>query len=260
MKTKFMTQEEKITYLTTEPIPPLICHMAIPTIISMLVTNFYNMADTFFVGRINTQATAAVGVVFSIMALIQAVGFFFGHGSGNYISKKLGARKYEDASKMASVGFFSAFFVGILICVVGLIFLTPISMMLGSTPTILPYTEDYLSIILIGTPFILSSFVLNNQLRYQGSASYAMAGIVTGAVINIALDPILIYGFNMGISGAAVATTLSQIVSFILLLFGCQKGNNIRISFKDFKPSFYYYKEIFKGGLPSLCRQGLASV
>lgn len=260
MKTKFMTQEEKITYLTTEPIPPLICHMAIPTIISMLVTNFYNMADTFFVGRINTQATAAVGVVFSIMALIQAVGFFFGHGSGNYISKKLGARKYEDASKMASVGFFSAFFVGILICVVGLIFLTPISIMLGSTPTILPYTEDYLSIILIGTPFILSSFVLNNQLRYQGSASYAMAGIVTGAVINIALDPILIYGFNMGISGAAVATTLSQIVSFILLLAGCQKGNNIRISFKDFKPSFYYYKEIFKGGLPSLCRQGLASV
>ena len=260
MKKKFMNQELKVLYRTTEPIPPLICQMAVPTIISMLVTNFYNMADTFFVGKINTQSTAAVGVVFSIMALIQAVGFFFGHGSGNYISKKLGAKKFEDASKMAATGFFYAFFVGILICVIGLIFLEPLSVMLGSTPTILPYTKDYLSIILIGTPFIMSSFVLNNQLRYQGSASIAMAGIVTGAVINIGLDPILIFGFNMGISGAAVATTVSQIISFMLLLWGCQKGQNIGISIKKFTPGLYYIKEIFKGGFPSLCRQGLASV
>lgn len=260
MKTKSMTQEEKIIYLTTEPIPPLIWRMAIPTIISMLVTNFYNMADTFFVGRINTQSTAAVGVVFSIMALIQAVGFFFGHGSGNYISKKLGAKRFEDASKMAATGFFSAFVVGVIICIIGLIFLEPLSIILGSTPTIFPYTKDYLSIILIGTPFIMSSFVLNNQLRYQGSASYAMAGIVTGAIINIGLDPILIFGFNMGISGAAIATTVSQIISFILLLVGCQKGNNIRISVKNFTPQLYYFKEMFRGGFPSLCRQGLASV
>lgn len=260
MKITNMTQEEKIEYLTTQPIPRLVSQMAIPTIISMLVSSFYNMADTFFVGKLNTQATGAVGVTFAVMALIQALGFFFGHGSGNYISRKLGAHELELASVMASVGFFSAFIAGIFVTVFGLLFLQPLSLLLGSTPTILPYTMSYLGIILLGAPFMMSSLVLNNQLRFQGSASFAMVGIVTGAVINIALDPILIFGFHLGINGAAIATAVSQLISFLILFSASQKGGNIQIQFKNFKPGFFYYKEIFRGGIPSLFRQGLASV
>lgn len=246
--------------MLSEPIPHLVSQMAVPTVISMLVTSFYNMVDTFFVGKINTQATAAVGVVFSVMALIQACGFFFGHGSGNYISRKLGAGEFEDAGKMAATGFFTAFLAGIFLGVMGLIFLTPLAKLLGSTATILPYTKDYLRIILIGCPFMMSSFVLNNQLRFQGSASFAMVGIVTGAVLNIILDPVLIFVCNMGVAGAALATVISQVVSFCLLFMECRKGGNIRIQLKNFSPSLRLYIELFKGGIPSLCRQGLASI
>lgn len=257
---KNRNQQEKIEYMLTEPVPRLVCRMAVPTVISMLVTSFYNMADTFFVGKLNTQATGAVGVVFSVMALIQACGFFFGHGSGNYISRKLGSGEFEDANKMAATGFVWAFLTGILAGALGLLFLSPLAKLLGSTPTILPYTKDYLGIILLGTPFMMSSLVLNNQLRFQGSASYAMVGIVTGAVLNIGLDPLLIFGWNMGVAGAALATTISQIVSFVLLVLMSRRGGNIRIHLKNFTPSFYYLKEIARGGFPSLCRQGLGSV
>jgi len=253
-------QEEKVQYMTTAPVQSLVCRLAVPTIISMLVTSFYNMADTFFVGKINTSATAAVGIVFSVMAIIQALGFFFGHGSGNYISRKLGAREYGEASVMASTGFVYAFLCGVFVAAAGLLFLKPLSVGLGSTPTILPYTEAYLRIILLGAPFMTTSLVMNNQLRYQGSASYAMVGIVTGAVINIGLDPLLIFQFHMGIAGAAVATVMSQIISFCILWIESRKGGNIAIRFGNFNGSFYYVKEIVRGGLPSLCRQGLASI
>lgn len=252
--------KDNYLYLTTTPVPRLIVSLAVPTIISMLVTSFYNMADTYFVGKINTQSTAAVGIVFSVMSIIQAVGFFFGHGSGNYISRKLGAQETGNAEKMAATGFFWALFMGIFLAVVGLIFLTPLSLALGSTPTILPYTEKYLGIILLGAPFMTASLVLNNQIRFQGNAAYAMVGIVSGAVINVILDPILIFVFDMGISGAALATVISQICSFSLLLYMCRKGGNIRIRFRNFTPSLAFIKEIIGGGTPSLARQGLASV
>lgn len=247
-------------YMLSEPVPHLVCQMAVPTIISMLVTSFYNMVDTFFVGKLNTQATAAVGVVFSVMAIIQAFGFFFGHGSGNFISRKLGAGEFEESNRMAATGFFTAFFAGVIAGVLGIVFLTPLSRALGSTPTILPYTKDYLRIILAGCPFMMSSLVLNNQLRFQGSASYAMVGIVTGAVLNIVLDPLLIFTFDMGVAGAALATVVSQVVSFVILFLMSRKGGNIRISFRNFKPSWTLYREMFRGGIPSLCRQGLASI
>ena len=252
--------KDNYLYLTTTPVPRLIVSLAVPTIISMLVTSFYNMADTYFVGKINTQSTAAVGIVFSVISIIQAVGFFFGHGSGNYISRKLGAQETGNAEKMAATGFFWALFMGIFLAVVGLIFLTPLSLALGSTPTILPYTEKYLGIILLGAPFMTASLVLNNQIRFQGNAAYAMVGIVSGAVINVILDPILIFVFDMGISGAALATVISQICSFSLLLYMGRKGGNIRIRFKNFTPSLAFIKEIIGGGTPSLARQGLASV
>jgi len=247
--------------MTQPPVENLICRLAVPCIISMLVTAFYNMADTFFVGKLESNAaTGAVGVVFSMMSIIQAVGFFFGHGSGNYISRELGKRNYEEASNMAATGFFLSLAAGVLICVLGQIFLEPLAYLLGSTDTILPYTKDYLRVILLGAPFMAASLVLNNQLRFQGSAAYGMVGIVLGAVLNIILDPIMIFTMNLGVAGAGWATIISQTVSFCLLLVGCSRGGNIRIQISRVQFKASYYKNIVQGGLPSLARQGLASL
>lgn len=256
----FTNPEEKRKYLTEEKIPTLVLNMAVPSIISMLITSFYNMADTFFVGQIGTTATAAVGVIFPLMSIIQALGFTFGHGSGNYISRKLGQGEVEDAKKMAATGFVSALVAGAIFGLVGLIFLDGLVGILGATPTIAPYARQYAMYILIGTPFMASSLVLNNQLRFQGSAFFGMIGMGAGAVLNIALDPLFIFVLDMGVSGAALATILSQIVSFCLLLRGCTRGGNIAISLKNFSPSWARYKEIARGGTPSLFRQGLGSV
>ncbi len=254
-------QEEKYRQMTEPPVGKLICRLAVPCIISMLVTSFYNMADTYFVGMLKSNAaTGAVGVVFSMMAIIQAVGFFFGQGSGNYISRELGKKNYQEASNMAATGFYSALAAGTLICILGQIFLEPLAYFLGSTPTILPYTEAYLRVILFGAPWMTASLVLNNQLRFQGSAKYAMYGIVSGAVLNVALDPLLIFVFDMGIAGAGWATIFSQFVSFCILYRGCSQGSNIRIHIRNVKFRFHYFKMIFKGGLPSLARQCLASL
>ena len=251
---------DNYTYLTQAPVHRVIITMAIPTIISMLVTGLYNIADTFFVGKIDTQATAAVGVVFSLMFFVQAMGFFFGHGSGNYISRELGARRHENAIKMASTGFFSSFLVGVIVLILGEIFLTPLSLMLGSTPTILPYTEEYMQVILLGAPFLTSSLTLNNQMRLQGNAKFAMFGIVTGAMLNVILDPILIFTCGLGVSGAAWATVIGQAVSFVILFLMTRRGENIAIHFRNFSPSLQRYKEIFYGGSPSMMRQGLACI
>ena len=254
-------QEQKFIQMTQPPVEGLICRLALPCIISMLVTSFYNMADTFFVGMLDSNAaTGAVGVVFSMMAVIQAVGFFFGHGSGNYISRQLGKKNYDEASTMAATGFYTALAAGAVICVLGLIFLEPLAYLLGSTKTILPYTKDYLGVILLGAPWMTASLVLNNQLRYQGSAMYAMVGIVFGAVLNIALDPLLIFTCGLGVAGAGWATIISQFVSFVILCIGCSKGSNIHIHLSRVKLRWFYFKKIIQGGLPSLARQCLASV
>lgn len=246
--------------MTETPIPRLVGKLAVPTIISMLITSFYNMADTFFVGRIGTSATAAVGVAFPIMAIMQAFGFFCGHGSGNSISRKLGAQKSKEAEELAATGFFGGLFCGILITVLGLLFLTPLSRILGSTETILPYTKEYLGIILLGAPFMTSQFVLNNQIRFQGNAFYAMIGVTTGAILNIILDPVFIFVFDMGIAGAALATVLSQFVSFVILWIGIHISGCIPIRLRNLTLSKERLGEIFGGGFPSLCRQGLASI
>lgn len=252
-------RQQKFERMTKTPIPRLIGELAVPTIISMLVTSFYNMADTFFVGKINTSATAAVGIVFPLMAMIQAFGFFCGHGSGNYISRQLGAHNFEDASKMSATGFVSAFVLGLGILVVGFLFTDPLLRIMGSTETILPYARSYMRIILIGAPYMTASLVLNNQLRFQGSAFYSMIGITTGAVLNIVLDPLFIFVLDMGVAGAALATIISQFVSFCLLIAGTFRGGNLRLNLRDFSPSLKYYQNIVKGGAPSLFRQGLGS-
>jgi len=255
------SQEAKFQKMTTQNVGSLICSLAVPCIISMLVTSFYNMADTFFVGMLKSNAaTGAVGVVFSMMAIIQAVGFFFGHGSGNYISRVLGQKNYTEASIMAANGFFSALAAGLLILIGGQLWLDELALFLGSTETILPYTKEYLRVILLGAPWMTASLVLNNQLRFQGSAAYGMVGITCGAVLNIALDPLLMFGFGLGLAGAGWATILSQFVSFLVLLRGCSRGGNIAIRLKNIRLEGRYFLQIIRGGLPSLARQGLASL
>ena len=254
------TQEEKYKTMTEKPVSSLICRLAVPTIISMLVTSFYNMADTFFVARIGTSATAAVGVSFALMAIIQAFGFFCGHGSGNYISRKMGQHRFDEAQQMAATGFFTALALGTVIFLLGEILIDPLCRILGATETILPYARQYLRLILIGAPYMTASLVLNNQLRFQGSAFYAMIGIASGAVLNIVLDPLFIFVFDMGVSGAALATIISQFVGFVLLLKGTTQGGNLRIRLRNVTFSKYYYSQIINGGMPSLCRQGLGSV
>jgi putative MATE family efflux protein len=247
--------------MTTAPVKKLVISLAIPAIVIMMVSALYNMADTYFVGALGTSATAAVGVSFSLMAVIQAVGFFFGHGAGNYLSRALGARDSSGAGVMASTGFFSAFIAGTLIAAAGSLLLEPLARVLGATATILPYALDYLRFILLGCPFMMGSLMLNNLLRYQGSAFLGMLGMVSGAVLNIGLDPLFIFVLGMGITGAALATMISQTLSCLLLLAISRRGKEtVRISPRNFRPHLGLYVEIARGGAPSLLRQGTMSL
>ena len=255
------TQEEKYIMMTTRPVERLIPRLAVPCIISMLITSFYNMADTFFVGRLGSNsATGAVGVVFSMMSIIQAVAFCLGQGSGQYISQKLGEKNADEASNMAVTAFVWSFIFGGGICLLGQLFLEELALFLGATPTILPHAMAYLKIILIGAPWMIASLVLNNQLRFQGSAVYGMVGITAGAVLNIILDPIFIFRFHMGVAGAGLATIISQFASFCLLLFCCSRGGNIHLHVSRIHLNGYYLRMIARGGLPSLTRQSLAAL
>ncbi|MDR1508878.1 MAG: polysaccharide biosynthesis C-terminal domain-containing protein, partial [Synergistaceae bacterium] len=246
--------------MTTAPVKKLVLRLAAPSMAIMLISSLYNMADTFFVSWLGTSATAAVGVAFPLMAIIQAVGFFFGQGSGNYVSRQLGAMNFDAASKMLTTGFISTLFIGSLITCSGIAFIEDIAVIVGATPTILPYAKEYLFYILLAVPWMTSSLMLNQQLRFQGSAFYGMIGMTSGAVLNVVLDPIFIYTLRMGAGGAAAATMISQFVGFCLLLAGCFRQGNIRPRLRDFSPSFALYMEIIRGGVPSLLRQSLASI
>lgn len=251
---------EKYQFLTHAPVHRVIGAMALPTIISMLLTSVYNLVDTFFVGQIDTQSTAAVGIVFSVMFFIQAFSFFFGNGSGNYISRQLGAQKTEDAETMASTGLFYTFVFSVVIMLAGLLFLEPISILLGSTSTILPYTRQYLGISLLGTPFIMGTFCINNQMRFQGFAKYSVYGVVSGSIINCLLDPLFIFGFSMGVRGAALASVIGQFCGFVILLMMSRKEGVIHYSHRKISFEGRFVKEIIAGGTPSISRQGLASL
>ncbi len=245
--------------MTQTPVPALIGRLAVPTIISMLVTGIYNSADTFFVGRVSTQATAAVGLAFSVMAVIQALGFMCGHGSGNYLSRMLGAGRNKEAQEMAATGFALAVLIGIAAACLGNLFMDPLCRLIGASDTTLADTRSYLRIILLGAPFMTGQFVINNQLRFQGKAVYAMAGLLCGAILNIVLDPLLILVWGLGTTGAALATVAGQAVSFLVLLFGSSRGDNIRLRPGNVHLNRYYIGQILNGGLPSLFRQGLAA-
>lgn len=258
---KVMTYEQKHDMMINTPINRLIPRLAVPTVISMLITSIYNMADTFFVSQINTSASGAVGINFSLMAMIQAIGFTLGMGSGNYMSRRLGAGDQKSAQLACSTAVYTAFVLGLVLAAAGIINIDSLVMLLGATDTIAPYATDYGRYILIAAPYMTVSFVFNNHLRSQGNAMQSMIGITTGGILNCILDPVLIFGFDLGISGAAIATIFSQFVSFVILLVliirtdGVLKPNPRYFTFKP-----WVYKEIILAGLPSLGRQGLASV
>lgn len=256
-----VSEQEQFKRMTEAPVPGLILRLAVPTVVSMLVSALYNMADTFFVSQLGTSASGAVGIVFSLMAIIQAVGFTLGSGSGGLVSRKLGAKEHELANTYASSAFFAALAFGLVLTVCGLHFLDPLMRGLGATETILPYARDYGRYILLAAPFMCAAFVLNVNLRYQGKAALSMIGLATGGLVNIALDPIFIFVFKLGAGGAAMATMLSQCVSFcILLSMFLKKRSLAELSprWVSFRPSVYL--DIIKNGFPSLCRQGLSSL
>ena len=258
---KVLTEEEKYKQMMEEPVHTLIPRLAFPSMVSMIVVAVYNMADTFFVSQLGTSASAAVGVIYSMVAIIQAIAFMIGMGSGNEISRLLGAKKQEEAERYVAIGFFTEILLGVSIAIFSIIYIEALVYALGSTKTIAPYAISYAKYVLLGTPFIMASLGMNNMLRFQGNSFYSMLGIATGGILNMFLDPLFIYGFHMGIRGAALATTLSQIVSFSILLYQCNRMPAcISISFKNFKPSLKRYSLIFRFGLPSLARQGIAGV
>lgn len=253
-------QHEKFVKLTTQPVGGLVTGLAVPAMVSMLVTGIYNIVDTFFVGLINTQSVAALGIVFSYMSIVQSIAFFFGQGAGNYISRMLGHEDTHNAGVMASVGLISTWLTGAAIAIIGFLFMTPVLRLFGSTTTILPYATDYFTFILIGTPFIMSCFTMNNLMRHQGNAMLSMLGIMSGAVLNVILDPIFIFGLGLGVKGAGMATALSQMVAFSLMLILAGQRGGVPIRFSQFKPSRQRYRDIAAGGLPSLARQSMMGI
>jgi len=256
-----MTAQQRTDMMLNAPVSRVIPKMAIPTIISMLITAIYNMADTFFVSQIGTSASGAVGVIFSAMAIIQAVSFMLGMGTGTNVSQALGAGDEERASRYAAVGFFTAFALGIVIAIAGLANIDPLVRFLGATETIAPYARDYATYIFYAAPFMMCSFVMNNLLRFEGLAAYGMIGISTGGILNMVLDPILIFGFGLGTAGAAIATAISQFVSFcILLTITTIRPDALTIHPKNFRPTPAMYGKILYIGFPSLGRQGIASI
>ena len=247
--------------MTETPIPQLVLSLAAPTILSMLITSIYNLADTFFVGQISTSASGAVGVVSSLMAIIQALGFMLGHGAGTIISRSLGSRDTTAATRFASTSFFTALVFGVVLAVAGLGTLPHFMMLLGSTETILPHACAYARPILIAAPLMISSLVMNNILRYEGKASFAMIGLVTGGVLNIALDPLFMFVFGLGTAGAGIATALSQSISFCILLSMFLRGKTVsQFRLSAVTREARDFGRILLGGAPSFGRQGLNSI
>ncbi len=258
---KTMSAQQRTDMMLNTPVNRVIPKLAVPTIISMLITSIYNMADTFFVSQIGTSASGAVGVIFSAMAIIQAVAFMVGMGTGTNVSQALGAGDEEKARRFAAVGFFTAFIGGVILAIACLSNIDWLVRFLGATETIAPYAKAYATYIFYAAPFMMCSFVMNNLLRFEGLATYGMVGITTGGILNMLLDPLLIFGLGLGTAGAAIATAISQVVSFSILLFMCTtKPDAITISPRNFRPTLSMYGRILYNGFPSLGRQGIASV
>ncbi len=252
--------DEYYIKMTTTPVAKLIVLLGIPTTVSMLITSLYNLVDTYFVGTLGKSAQGAVGILFTLQGFIQASAFMLGHGSGTFVSKELAEKDSAKASEYVSSAFFAGAGLGIIIIVFGLIFLSPFMKLLGSTDTILPYAEDYGFWVVISAPFIICSLILNNNLRYEGKAFFAMIGLTSGAFINIALDYVFVIRAGLGVYGAGMATAISQLVSFVILLVLYNKMAQSRVSFRYISKNPALYFSVIKVGFPSFIRQGLTAV
>ncbi len=247
--------------MTESSVTKLVLSLSIPTVMSQMITSIYNMADTFFVTRLGDSAVGAVSVVYALQSIIQAIGYGLAMGAGSLVSRRLGEKDNDGAGKYASSAFFSAFILGLLLTLFGLIDLDGLLLLFGSTETILPYAAEYAFIILLGAPMMCSSFVLNNIIRAEGKATFSMIGLTIGGVLNIILDPIFIFYFKMGVAGAALATVLSQALGFCILLSFYLMGKSIvKLSVKQMGRKASDYLLIIKTGLPTVFRQGLGSL
>lgn len=246
--------------MTETPVSKLILQLGIPTTISMLITSIYNMADTYFVGTLGESAQAATGVLFTLQAIIQGIAFMLGHGAGTFVSNSLADRNTEDATMYISTAFYTGGAVGIVISILGLLNLGPLVRFLGSTETIAPHAMDYGFWVLIACPFIICSLILNNGLRYEGKAFYAMFGLTAGGILNIFGDFLLVKVLGMGVYGAGLATAVSQAVSFVILLVMYLRMAQSSISLRAVSREPRIYLSIAQVGLPSLIRQSLNSV
>ncbi len=258
---KVMTPEAQHKKMTETSVTKLVISLSIPTVLSQMITSIYNMADTYFVTSLGDSAVGAVSVVYALQSIIQAIGYGLAMGASSLVSRKLGQKENQEASKYACCAFYAAFLLGLLLTVGCLIDLDGLLLLFGSTETILPYAQDYALIILLGAPAMCASFVLNNVTRAQGRAVMAMVGLTIGGVFNILLDPLFIFTFEMGVGGAALATVVSQCISFIILLvYYLGKNSIISLSPKNLSRKLSDYGLIVKTGLPTVFRQGLGSL
>ena len=254
-------EQQQYRKLVLTPIPQLIPRLAVPTILSMMITMIYNLVDAYFVGRLGTSASAAIGVVLGVQSIFQAFGFMMGHGSGSQISVKLGAGDKDAANRLFSTAFFHALAISVVVAILGLLGLEPLMHLMGSTDTILPFSKNYGFYILISGPALVGSCVLNNVMRYEGRAVLAMCGLVTGGVLNMIGDPILMFGLGLGIDGAGLSTAISQYISFGILLYMVFSKRTIsRISLKHRSNDPEVTLAIMRVGFPSLIRQMLNSI
>ena len=261
METEQEKQNKQFLQMTTEPVEHLLLRLSIPTIISMMITNIYNLADTAFVGTLGTSQSGATGVVFGYMAILQAVAFMCGQGAGSIMSRMLGQKDVKEATKYTSTGFFLSFFLGLLMMAATFLFMDPILSVLGSTSTIAPYAKIYISYITLAAPFFTSCLTMNNLLRYEGKAKLGTVGMMIGALLNIGLDALFIFGFKLGIAGAGIATAVSQVFSFVILLGMFLTGRTqTRISIRFVAREIGPIANVMATGFPSLLRQGLNSI
>ena len=254
-------QLDRKNLMLNEPIHRIIPKMAVPTIVAFLITSIYSLADTYFVSSLGTNATAAVSVNASLDQLIMMCGSMLAMGANSFIARLLGKGDDRKASQVLSTAFFSAFAVGTALLVFGSIFMVPMVRLLGATPTCEQYSIDYARYVLLAAPFMASNFVMNQCLRSEGSATLSMIGMGFGGILNCILDPIFIFGLDMGVAGASLATAISKLVSFAILIFPyITRRSLLRLSVRNFLPSREIISEIVTVGSSSMFRNGLAVI
>ena len=255
------SQSKKMELLGSTSIPKALLAMGIPTMIGMLVNAFYNLVDAYFVGGLGESQMGAISVVYPLGQVVVGLGLLFGNGAASYISRLLGRGDKENADKVASTALYSSVSVGAVIIIISMVFLHPILKLLGATDSILPYAATYAGIYIVSCIFNVFNVTMNNIVTSEGAAKTTMCALLTGAVLNIALDPLFIYVFDLGVAGAAIATAISQVVSTcVYLTYIFRKKSVFHFRVKDCTYTKETMSEIFKIGIPTLVFQILTSV